>query len=173
MGLLFQSDKIEIRDNNRKLKFSTDRKMPHIIYGPISGSIPIPLVKNGQSYVERKDELVIQTNSNINTDDPFIIAFYKVTGGPADTGGKLATGGGSIILRTLRRTRTGEFLGSSILDLIVEPGQLKLSCSQNLDRRQYGGGTYGSPLSPDIREEDVLGDDAVSIEYTVYYGRFR
>jgi hypothetical protein len=173
MGILFQSDKFEIRDNNRNVKFSTDRKMPHILYGPIAGSIPIPQVRNGQSYVERKDELVIQTNSNINTDDPFIIAFFKITGGPADTGGKLATGGGSFILRTLRRVNTGEFLGSSILDVIIEPGQLKLSCAQNLDRRQFGGGTYGSPLSPDIREQDVVGDDPVSIEYTVYYGRFR
>ena len=172
MGIVFQSDKFEITDAARQLKFSTARKMPHLLYST-TGTYTVPAVRNGQNYVERVDEKIVLTNSNINTNDPFTMGFYEITGGVGDTNGKIAVGGGSIILRLLRRDRTGEFLGSSILDIKVESGVLKLTVSQNLDRRQYGGGTYGSPLIADIREQDVLGDEAVSISYRIFYGRFQ
>lgn len=172
MGLVFQSDKLELRDAAKQLKFSTTRKMPHLLY-EVKGSYTVPLVKDGNSLINRYDEKIILTNSNINTDDPFTIAFFNIVGGPADTGGKVSTGGGSIILRILRRVRTGEFLGSSILDVTVQQGQLKLRVSQNLDIRQYGGGSFGSPAISAIRPQDILGDDAVSIDYSVFYGRFR
>lgn len=172
MGIVFQSDKFEIRDAARQLKFSTTRKMPHLLYST-TGTYTVPIVRNGQSYVERVDEKIVLTNSNININDPFTMGFYEISGGVGDTNGKIGVGGGSIILRLLRRNSTGEFLGSSILDIKVESGVLKLAVSQNLDRRQYGGGTFGNPYSADIREQDVLGDDAVSISYRIFYGRFQ
>lgn len=170
MGILLQSDKFEITDASKNIKFSTARKMPHLLY-EATGTFDIPKILDGQSYIERFDEKIIITNSNINTNDPFIMGFYKITGGVADTGDKVSTGGGSIILRLLRKRNTGEFLGSSILDIKVESGQLKLSISQNLDKRQFGGASIG--LTYDLSDAEVLGDDVVSVSYRVYYGRFQ
>jgi hypothetical protein len=169
MGILFQSDRFEITDASKNIKFSTTRKMPHLLY-ETTGTFDIPKILDGTSYVERDDEKIILTNSNINTNDPFTIGFFKITGGPADTGNKVSTGGGSILLRVLRRRNTAEFLGSSILNIKVEQGQLKLSVSQNLDRREN---VIGVSNILSIRDEDILGDDTISVSYRVYYGRFQ
>lgn len=170
MGILFQSDRFEITDASKNIKFSTTRKMPHLLY-EATGTYTVPLVKTGGfSYVEREDDQKILTNSNINTNDPFTIGFFKITGGPADTGDKVATGGGSILLRVLRRKNTAEFLGSSILNIKVGQGQLLLSVSQNLDRREN---VVGVSNILTIRDEDVLGDDVITVSYRVYYGRFQ
>jgi hypothetical protein len=164
MGLDISSSKLNITNSSGEIKFSTERKMPHILYS-VTGTFAIPtIVPSGSAlnYFERADEQILITNSLINNSNYFILPFYKITGGPAASGGASITGGGSVILRIIRHANDGSFLGSSILETVVSSGVLKLVCYQNLNRAT----DYNNALP-------IVGDDIVSVDYRVYYGRFQ
>lgn len=164
MGLDISSNKLLITNSTGEIKFSTERKMPHILYS-VSGTFSIPTIVpsgSGVNYFERKDEQILITNSLINNSNYFILPFYRIIGGPADSGGASITGGGSVIVRIVRHTNDGQFLGSSILETTVSSGVLKLVCHQNLNRASEYNNAY-----------PITGDDIVSVDYRVYYGRFQ
>ena len=87
-----------------------------------------------------------------------IIPFFKISGGYADTNSLIVSGTGSVVVRKIVQATSRELLGTSIINVVQENGQLKLVCNQQLDRSGFANYT---------------GDDSVYISYRIHYGRFR
>jgi hypothetical protein len=161
MGIsLNKNNAFTITDSLGNTKFSLNSKMPHIIY-EVTGNVGIPAMSLlvGQQTLSRVDTLVTLANTYISSDNAnnFIFPLIKISGGVADTNGKVLPALGSTVLRVIKDQTTNSILGTSVLDCIQDQGSLKLICTNNFDR-----GTSGF----------AVGDDAVSISYRVYYGRF-
>lgn len=158
MGFNFNKDNFTITDNNENIKFSIDRKMPAILFS-ISNIINITpiFLDSTTTRVNRRDEYFVVSNEIINNRDYFILPFFKIAGGTADTNNYVATGGGSTVLRVIRQPSTGEYLGSSLLSTIVDGNTIKLVVDNSADK-----GTF----------RNISGDVAITISYRVIYGRF-
>ena len=165
MGISFnKNDAFTIKNAAGETKFSLNKQMPHIIhefYG--TASIPYVLDANASSryaVVNRVDEIANLTNVNlsINKEDSFIMPYYKIDAGEAFTSNLIMSGAGSILVRRLTQPSSGEYLGSSILNIVQENGDLKIVCNQHIDRSGYAS---------------IAGDVAINISYKVYYGRFK
>ena len=161
MGIsLNKNNYFTITDNLGNTKFSLNSKMPHIIH-EITGNVSIPTMSLtiGQQTLERIDDVVTLANTYISTDNAniFIFPLIKISGGIADTGGKVLPSLGSTVLRRITEQSTGTLLGSSILDCIQENGILKFICTNSFDRQTSGF---------------AIGDEVITISYRVYYGRF-
>ena len=161
MGIsLNKNNAFTITDNLGNTKFSLNSKMPHIIH-EITGNVSIPTMSLtiGQQTLERIDDVITLANTYISTDNAnnFIFPLIKISGGIADTGGKVLPALGSTILRTIREQSTNIILGNSVLDCIQENGILKFICTNSFDRQTSGFS---------------IGDDVITISYRVYYGRF-
>jgi hypothetical protein len=165
MGIVLNKNNLfTITDNKGNTKFSLDKQMPHILHD-ISGTIDIPKiydigVDTTTIIINRTDDLVTLSNSYIssNIQDSFILPFFKITGGAADTDNKVISGIGSVIVRKIYQPSTKEFLGSSILNTVIENNTLKLVCNQHIDKTGF---------------VNIEGDTDVSISYRIYYGRFK
>ena len=167
MGISLNSGTFNITDSLGDIKFSLDRRMPHILYNGIiniyflRGFISIPKIlalSLTAKYVDRSDEFILINNSLINTDDYFVMPFYKVNGGVADSGSYVISGSGSVMVREIIQPSTGLYLGSSIITTIVEPGILKIVCKHKFDRQGF---------------TNIAGDDIINLAYRIYYGRFK
>jgi hypothetical protein len=161
MGLsLNKNNAFTITDSLGNTKFSLNSKMPHIIH-EVTGNVGIPALSLsvGQQILTRIDTLVTLADTYISTDNAnnFIFPLIKITGGVSDTGGKVLPALGSTVLRTIKDQATNSVLGTSVLDCIQDQGSLKFICTHNFDRGNSGF---------------AIGDDAVTISYRVYYGRF-
>lgn len=164
MGAEFTSNEFVLKNEKGEIKFSTKRRVPHFIYN-IFGTLDVPLIGN-QVFVNRKDETLLINNINtIKDENSFILPFYRIQGGTADTEGKIITGGGSVILRVIRQPTTGIFMGSTIVTTFVEGSNLKISIQQNIDR------TGRTPNEPSFSNYE--GDVPITLNYRVYYGRFQ
>jgi len=162
MGIDLNSSKFTIRDRSGSTKFSTDFRMPHILYD-IPGTISVPRIlafDPVSDYVERDEETILITNQLINNSNYFLMPYYRINGGPSDTGSSIICGGGTVVLRVIRQPSTGEFLGSSLLTAIVESNTIKLVVKHNFDRRSL------------IGSKNIVGDDVINVGYRIYYGRF-
>jgi hypothetical protein len=164
MGIsLNKNDAFTITDRNGNTKFSLDKRMPHII-GDFSGTVYVPQIyTTGVPYttaiIDRTDEIVTLSNSYItNDDDSFILPFYSISGGVSDTSGKIISGIGSTLVRKIIQPTTKDFLGSSILDIVIDNGELKIVCNQHIDKTGFS---------------NIDGDIPVTISYRIYYGRFK
>ena len=160
MGISLNSGTFNITDSLGDIKFSLDRRMPHILYNT-PGVISIPKIlalSLTAKYVDRSDEFILINNSLINTDDYFVMPFYKVNGGVADSGSYVISGSGSVMVREIIQPSTGLYLGSSIITTIVEPGILKIVCKHKFDRQGF---------------TNITGDDIINLAYRIYYGRFK
>lgn len=165
MGIsLNKNNAFTITDSFGNIKFSLDKRLPHII-GEFSGTASIPKIyKDGVDFntivINRVDDVAIISNTYVssNYEDSLILPFYKITGGVADTDNKIINGVGSTIVRKIFQPSTREFLGSSILDIVQDNGILKIVCNQSLDKSGFS---------------NIDGDTDVSISYKIYYGRFR
>jgi hypothetical protein len=164
MGIILnKNNSFTITDNLGKTKFSLDKRMPHI-FADFSGTVSIPKIYDtgvdiNTIVINRRD--VITTLSSLyitNYKDSFIFPFYNITGGFADTNSKIICGVGSTLIRKIFQPTTKEFLGSSILDIVLEDGSLKLVCNQHIDKSGFS---------------NIDGDTNVSISYKIYYGRFQ
>lgn len=160
MGIELTSSAFNIKNSKGEIKFSTDRRIPHLLYDiPGSFNVPPILASNPDAqFVDEQNELILVTNRNINNENFFLLPFFKINGGPAETGNSVIVGGGSILIRIYRQPSTGEFLGSSIMTAIAENNSLKISVSNNIDRQGVRG--------------TVVGDDLINISYRIYYGRY-
>lgn len=160
MGLELNSSEFIIRNAVGDVKFSTNRKMPHLLYDiPGSFNIPSILASNPNAgIVDEQNEIIVVTNPNINNQNYFLLPFFRINGGPAETGNSVAVGGGSFLVRIFRQPSTGQFLGSTIMTAEVAGNSLKISVSNNLDRTGVSGG--------------VTGDDFINVGYRIYYGRY-
>jgi hypothetical protein len=164
MGIsLNQNDSFTIKDSAGNIKFSLDRRMPHMIHD-ITGTVTVPLIYTPEvdyntQVIERTDELVVLANTYItnNVEDSFILPFYSITGGFADTGGKITPGSPSILIRKILQPTTKDFLGSTILEIIQENNLLKLVSRNNIDKTGF---------------KNIDGDVSVTVSYRIYYGRF-
>ena len=160
MGISLQSGAFNITDNSGALKFALDKRMPHIIYNtPGVISVPKVLAEDpAAKYVDRTDEFILINNSLINTNDYFVMPFYKINGGPADTGNLVISGEGSTIVRDIIQPSTGIFLGTTVITTIVETRILKIVCKHSFDRQGY---------------TNIAGDEIINLSYRIYYGRFK
>jgi hypothetical protein len=160
MGISLNSGAFNITDGSGNTKFSLNRRMSHILYNtPGVISIPKILALDPRAkLVDRSDEFILINNSLINTDDYFVMPFYRINGGVADSGSSVISGSGSIMVREILQPSTGIYLGSSIITTIVEPGYLKLVCKHKFDKQGFA---------------NITGDDVINIAYRIYYGRFK
>lgn len=160
MGISLNSGAFNITDSSGALKFALDKRMPHIIYNtPGVISVPKILSVNPTArYVDRTDEFILINNSLINTNDYFLMPFYKINGGPADTGSYVIAGAGSTVVREIIQPSTGLYLGASVITTVVEPGILKIVCKHSFDKQDY---------------TNITGDEIINIAYRIYYGRFK
>ena len=165
MGIsLNTNNAFNITDRFGNTKFSLDKRMPHII-GDFSGTVSPPLIyTSGISFtipiINRIDIVAILSASNISTnlEDSFILPFYSITGGWADTGTNIISGTGSTIIRKIFQPTTREYLGCSILDIVQDNGSLNIICSNHIDKTGFN---------------NIDGDVPVTISYRIYYGRFK
>ena len=155
MGLILEKDNFQFTNEKGESKFSLDKKVPHIVQ-VLEGTAEVPLISTEPArHIDRSDILGITNNLiSINNEKDLIIPFYTITGGCADTGGKTMCGIGSTVIRKITENR--KQVGSSILRVITDNGILKILCDQLLD----SNGVYE-------------GDVPVTIEYKIYYGRFK
>lgn len=163
MAVNFTPGQFNITDSSGALKFNLERRMPHILFSP-KGTITVPLMFSGRTNalsIQETQSNTIITNSMISSSDYFIMPFYKITNGIADTGGKTINGSGSTLIRVIRQLVTGEILGTSILDTVVEGQSIKLNVRNNFDITNLEN--LNLYLNTDI---------AVTINYKIYYGRF-
>jgi hypothetical protein len=161
MGIsLNKNNDFIITDDLGNTKFSLNSKMPHIIY-EITGNVTVPTLSLtiGQQTLSRIDNLVTLANTYISSDNAnnFIFPLLKISGGAADSGGKVLPALGSTVLRRVTEQSTGSLLGTSVLDCVVNQENLNLICTNNFDRGVSGF---------------AIGDDSVTISYRIYYGRF-
>jgi hypothetical protein len=159
MGFRFNKEDFIFTDNNGEIKFSTQRKMPAILFD-ISGTISVDKILSedpNATRVSKVDQFPLITNLIINNNDYFIMPFFRINGGPSDTGESVMTGGGSVVLRVIRQPSTGEYLGSSLLSTTVSNGSLSLTVNHALERGNF---------------KNIVGDDIINVAYRVYYGRF-
>ena len=162
MGIDLNSSKYTIKDRSGQTKFSTDFRMPHILYD-VPGTISVPKVlalDPISDYVERTEETILITNELINNSNYFLMPYYRINGGPADTGTSVICGAGTVVLRIIRQPSTGEFVGCSLVTAVVESNTIKLVVKHNLDRRSL------------ISSKNIVGDDVINVGYRIYYGRF-
>jgi hypothetical protein len=161
MGLLLQQDNFTITNSRGDIKFALDRRMPHILFTP-SGTLTFPTLLSSNPFGQTvTDSYTILTDSKITKTDFFVMPFYKITNGFADTGGYTISGAGSTLIRVVNQSLTGVVLGTSILDTVVEDGALKIQV-----RNTFVGLTSFS-------RSLVSNDTAVNLSYKIYYGRFQ
>lgn len=159
MGFRFNNQDFLITDSNGNTKFSINRKMPAILFD-VAGTISVNKILSDDpnaSTVSKVEDFPLITNFLINNNDYFVLPYFRILGGPSDTGDTVITGGGSIILRAIRQPSTGDYLGSSLLSVTVNNGSLSLTVNHELDRGNF---------------KNIVGDDTINVAYRVYYGRF-
>jgi len=164
MGIsLNQNNAFTVTDAYGNTKFSLDKRFPHIIH-ELSGTVSVPKiyapdVDYSTTVIDRIDTVRILSNTYISStiEENFILPFFKITGGVSDTESYIVSGTGSTIVRKIFQPTTREFLGSSIIDIVQENGELKIVCNQQLDRTGYS---------------NIDGDSVVALSYKIYYGRF-
>lgn len=163
MGLTFNSSEFTVRNSTGTVKFTTSRQYPHIIQS-VAGSFTIDtIIPSGSSVgiIERTDTHNVISSPAINNSKFIVFPYYKITGGFADSGDYIISGGGSVLLRVVKNPTDDTFLGSSILNCVVDSGQIRLECVQTINRENRFGN-----LIP------IDGDVPVTVYYRIYYGRF-
>jgi len=159
MGVTLEPGNFTIKDSLGNIKFSLDRRMPHIIYD-LPGTLNVPTILGSTpsaAKIERTDEIILINNSLINTDDYFLLPFMTVTGGYASSNNYVVNATGTTVLRIIKQPSTGLYLGSSLLTFVAEESTLKIKIKHSFDRKGF---------------TNILGDDSISISYRVLYGRF-
>lgn len=148
-----------ITDTTGNTKFTTNRRYPHIVSTTTINNFSIPIA--GSTSSAGVEKTLLETAPYIQLQDSFVLTFFRIRGGAADTAGTWTCGGGSIMVRILTDTSSGEFAGSTIIDVrptdrnpVTNSGSLILNVQQN-------------------KVGDVNGNDAVSIDAKIYYGRFK
>jgi hypothetical protein len=142
MGLLLDNNYIEITDADGNVRFSTTRRMPHLLH-VVSGSFSLPNVQGTSTFSVQSDESgysfprsgfsastthtqTILTSSNItNSSDSFIAPFLTISSGDFATGSYVASGLGSSILFLFIRD-DGYFAGSRVMTLQVNGDKLQM-----------------------------------------------
>lgn len=187
MGLLIQNNNVTLTDGSGNTRFTTARRMPHLI-SQHSGSFTVPDVRvaedgyvgevygGGTQYVVTSRssndlrEFVIAQDANIKEADAFVMPFFTVSSGTVATGSGAITGSGSAILRLLVRT-DGLFAGAMVLSPAVVDGVLKVQVKTTMFM-DGGFDITDYPYVLNAAGVYVLANTALTIGYRIYYGRF-
>jgi hypothetical protein len=163
MGLIFDSNQFTALNSIGAIKFTTSRQMPHILYS-VAGSFVIDkVIPTGSTsgIIERTDSQIVLSTSQINNSNFIVFPYYKISAGFSATGDSTMSGGGSVLLRVLKSSDDNTFLGSSVLNCVVDTNEIRLECVQTINRfNRYDN------LIP------VTGDDPLTVYYRIFYGRF-
>lgn len=161
MGLRIDPNRILITGTNNEIKFTTERRMPHII-GNTTGEISHTVVMNeGGGWLLSDTNSVIATNPALTTGEVFSLNFIKIVGSNGDTGGKYITANGSLTA-TIYNNASGDFKGSTMITT-GPPGNGNAGVYLQIRTAVNGwDGTLsgGAQLS-------------FTIYYRVFYGRFQ
>lgn len=191
MGLLVQNNNVTINDGSGNLRFTTDRRMPHLLMA-YSGSISVPNIRGTCTFTsstgyggvvttsrnpftwDQTLDFTIATDSRISGSDAFVMPFFSISGGDIDTAGGAITGSGSSIVRLLVDS-IGYYAGAIVLSPIVSGNSLILRIRNTVGCS--GGDIANYPFvdnydsSFGYQSTDLSGT-ASTIGYRIYYGRF-
>jgi hypothetical protein len=171
MGLLLDNNYIEITDADGNVRFSTTRRMPHLLH-VVSGSFSLPNVQGTSTFSVQSDEggysfprsgfsastthtQTILTSSNItNSSDSFIAPFLTISSGDFATGSYVASGLGSSILFLFIRD-DGYFAGSRVMTLQVNGDKLQMITRDEVSTggQAISNYSYSDSASPDYHYE--------------------
>lgn len=114
MGLRIDPNRILITGADNEVKFTTERRMPHII-GNTAGEIGHTVIMNEEGNAALSDtNIVIATNAALVTGEVFSLNFIKIVGSNGDTGGKYITANGSLTA-TIYNNASGDFKGATMI----------------------------------------------------------
>lgn len=113
MGLRIDPNKIILTGANNEIKFTTDRKIPHII-GTVAGYISHYVTINDGGWQLQDTNEIVAGNEVLKTGEVFSLNFIKLVGSRGDTGGKYITANGSITAN-IYSNQNGDFKGSTVI----------------------------------------------------------
>jgi len=161
VGLRIDPNRIVITGADNEVKFTTERRMPHII-GNTTGEIGHTVIMNEEGNAALSDtNILIATNPALATGEVFSLNFIKIAGSNGDTGGKYITANGSLTA-TIYNNGNGNFQGSTLITT-GPPGNGEAGVFLQIRTAVNGwDGTLsgGAQLS-------------FTIYYRVFYGRFQ
>lgn len=159
MGLRIDPNKIILTGENNELKFTTERRMPHII-GNAAGQIAHTVsIEDGYALAETNE--IVASNPILASGDVFSLNFIKIQGSTGDTGNKYITANGSLTA-TLYNNTNGDFKGSTIITTGPR-GKGNSGVVINIRTAVYGwDGSVGAGTSYSF-----------TIYYRIFYGRFQ
>lgn len=197
MGITIQNDAIVIKDGSGNTRFSTARKMPHLLF-VASGSWTIPNVVGTSNWSYYSDESysghqmtsfaasqvvrkTVMTNNQIVTGSgrSFIAPFITMSGGIfATTGGQVMSALGSNLPHLFVKD-DGNYVGSMIVNTELSNGKIELvarsECSGtgNFTIQDYGF-THSGTLTAGSSgtRTSTINSSGMTVTYKVYYGRF-
>lgn len=186
MGLLIQSNNIELTDGSGVVKFTTSKRMPHLLLG-MSGSINVATVTGTRNYGTGVDyngnpttgywgfncnetqDFVLATQTGIQNAGSFIMPFFSFNAGEFSTDAGSTSGAGSTILRFFIDP-AGYYSGVMVLSPIVVGNSLILQVRTTIKNDSGGFASY--PFINDTGPTVQLANTALTIGYRVYYGRY-
>jgi hypothetical protein len=194
MGITIQNNDIVIKDGDGNTRFSTARRMPHLIL-VASGTWNVGNVVGSSSWSYYSDEsgsgynrasfnastvarTTVLSDSRIITGSgrSFVSPFFSMNNGIFTTAaGQVMAGLGSSIVHLFIRN-DGYFAGSMIVNTELSAGKVELvaraECSVpgNYTIDSYGYSDSGDPANGSTTT--TLNGTGVTIGYKVYYGRF-
>jgi len=163
MGINFTSEQLDVTNSLGDIKLSSSRKFPHLLYSVAGTFVANTILAPGSTdgFVQRTDTQTVITNSTINNSNYLVLPYYRISGGFGETSNLVISGGGSTILRMVKNPEDNTFLGSSILNCVVANSTISLECVNSLDRRNRFDNNV--PME---------GDETVTVNYRILYGRF-
>lgn len=193
MGLLIQNNDITLRDSLGNARFTTAKRMPHLIL-PANGTISVPNCQGSSLYVagvgyagepyavwsgttvDYTQDFIVLNDPKISATDAFILPFFKITNGMADTGAGAVTGSGSVILRIFV-DGAGYYRGVATLTPLVVGNTVVLRVKTSiLDSAGALAGHTPIPITSSLAVNQSanveLSDTNYTINYRLYYGRF-
>lgn len=186
MGLLIQNNEIQLTNASGGVKFTTAKRMPHLMYG-LSGTINVANITGSRNYgsgtdyngnpvygyfgfnCDESQDFLLATNSAIQPANSFILPFFQFNADYFGTGTGVTSGSGSTILRLLINP-DGYYCGAMILSPIVVGNSLILRVKTTAKNDSGGFASY--PFVNDTGPTVQLSNTGLSINYRVYYGRF-
>lgn len=186
MGLLIQNNNIQLTDGAGAVKFTTAKRMPHLLFG-FSGSINVVTVTGVRQYGTGVDyygnptsgwsgftcnetqDFVLATGVGIQQSGSFFMPFFSFNAGEFNTETGTTAGAGSTILRFFIDPG-GYYRGVMVLSPVVVGNSLILRVKTTI--KNDSGGFAGYPFINDTGPTVQLANTALTIGYRVYYGRY-
>jgi hypothetical protein len=197
MGITIQNDSIVIKDGSGNTRFSTDRKMPHLLLVS-SGTWVIPNVSGTANWTYYSDESYsghqITSYTASQVDRKTVLANSKILSGAGKSfvapfitmsGGMFQTSSGQVMsalgsnLPHLFVKDDGNYAGSMIVNTELSSGKIELVArsevyfSGNTTIQNYGFSHSAlPPAGSSGSTTTTLNNTGMTVTYKIYYGRF-